>query len=1303
MNKRFLLKTTSLMLSLLLVFSGTFSGALAVGFETESSGKREVLELSEMQLTAIDDINKTNRESGLVGFSEELIEKYSDNDNNIRVIIEFAHEPAAVQTIMAQAEGEELSFDEAEELAGQDYIEFKSELRSMFGYQRSENSYEITAEYTDAINGVAMTLPESKLEEIAGLESVWAVYPDVEVYQYTDVSINEDSNPEGMKESREYLDIDSLHAEGITGDGVVVGVIDTGTDYNHPDLTDAFSAVYYGAGDLQAVNGKYYGRNFVNNSDYDIDTIRSPYDPMETTYNEWVESGWGKTSNGNTFYTYHGTHVSGIIAADGQNTPQKSIGIAPDVALLSYRVLGPYGTGSSSSVLSAIDVVAADGCDVVNMSLGADINEPFYITSLAVNNVIISYDIVFAIASGNAGPKAGTVGTPGTVSLGITVGNGTIGTEDMSVTNISDAALARTSSRGPVSYTGEVKPDIVAPGTAILSAVPYYITNDLNKTNPTAADAYNGAYKELNGTSMASPHVAGAAALIKSQYSDMTAVEVKARITNTANTMNGYSVHEVGAGYLNPRRALEAESYSAVSYDGVALKNDNGEIVITDGAVSSVTFETAGVGDSLVYSSTRTITFINKSDSDKTYNLSYDKNHSISGDNSTSGAAIKTASDAEWTSIGADLSFDTTSVTVPANASADVIVTMTANQNIGAQYKNKLFEGYITAAENGNNIRLPFSMMISESLTASSVASLYKPAITSNSLEFDIDTERITYDSTKVHSSFAFRTDLYLTTKRRVVGIEVILASADAQDPADKTKHIGVIGSLEGLNIEPDEYFIDGAVNAMYTDLSDGTIKICAPGKYKVVVCTMGPVEYVFAGDLLVDNEAPDISVTNLSGSTLIYNDADMTKTTITGNIYDAGVNTLNSDGKKLQTDKNGSLKDIDQSANVIYAHVDGTSTVKAATVEANGDFSVLINDLDSSGLTELTLYGLDLFAFSIFSSDYSTDVSTVFSPTKPSFAQTMNKDYFSAFSGLNKLSKTITVKHDSLVISNPGGNTGGGESYTVSYSANGGNGSGKADTVTSGIEYEIATAVQAGISNSTETRKNMSFTGWNSAADGSGTAYEPSKKYSIDSDTVLYAQWENGGNLNTEDPIPYIDGFSDGTVKPGAALTRAQAAKMMFSLLRDSGKEMETKQLFSDVKPGIWYYQPINYLASIGVLEGYSDGTFKPGKQVTRAEFVKIISSFTQLNRNGKVSFKDVTGGWAYVYIATAYENGWIDGYSDNTFRPSRNITRAEAAKVINCLLGRKLTDEQLAAIENPYSDLSSGFWGYRDLLGAS
>lgn len=151
-----------------------------------------------------------------------------------------------------------------------------------------------------------------------------------------------------------------------------------------------------------------------------------------------------------------------------------------------------------------------------------------------------------------------------------------------------------------------------------------------------------------------------------------------------------------------------------------------------------------------------------------------------------------------------------------------------------------------------------------------------------------------------------------------------------------------------------------------------------------------------------------------------------------------------------------------------------------------------------------------------------------------------------------------------------------------------------------------------------------------------------------------------------------YIAGYPDGTFKPGKEVTRAEAVRMFVSLV-NNGKELPKNPTtkFKDAN-NKWYSDEINFAVSKGFISGYSDGTFKPNQGITRAEFAQMIAVFVKDGYPGSSNFKDVKGHWASNAIDQLYGNKTIKGFPDGTFKPNQKLTRAEAVTVLNSVFGR-------------------------------
>ena len=196
-------------------------------------------------------------------------------------------------------------------------------------------------------------------------------------------------------------------------------------------------------------------------------------------------------------------------------------------------------------------------------------------------------------------------------------------------------------------------------------------------------------------------------------------------------------------------------------------------------------------------------------------------------------------------------------------------------------------------------------------------------------------------------------------------------------------------------------------------------------------------------------------------------------------------------------------------------------------------------------------------------------------------------------------------------------------------------------------------------------------------------------------------------GMLNKTDHFAYVIGYPDGTVHPNGQITRAEVATIFFRLLRDEVRDgaFTTSNSYSDVAYGKWYNNPVSTMSALGIITGYPDGTFKPNKPITRAEFAAIAARFDETQSGKSATFSDVIGHWAAKEIGIAYYNDWIKGYPDGTFKPDQNITRAEAMTLINRVLERKPeSPADLLTNMNKWTDnMDTSKWYYLDVQEAT
>ena len=206
-----------------------------------------------------------------------------------------------------------------------------------------------------------------------------------------------------------------------------------------------------------------------------------------------------------------------------------------------------------------------------------------------------------------------------------------------------------------------------------------------------------------------------------------------------------------------------------------------------------------------------------------------------------------------------------------------------------------------------------------------------------------------------------------------------------------------------------------------------------------------------------------------------------------------------------------------------------------------------------------------------------------------------------------------------------------------------------------------------------TPTRESYTFTGW--YADKALTDKITNVK--MTGNKTVYAGWTATNvpdMLNGDDHYAYVVGYSDGTVRPNANISRAEVATIFFRLLKEEVRDdnLTAENAFTDVTDGQWHNKAISTMAKLGIVKGRNAEAFDPDAPITRAEFATICARFDKNQISTSSNFTDISGHWAEKYIERAATLGWIAGYSDGTFRPSNYITRAEAMTMINRVLCR-------------------------------
>ncbi|MFF3458842.1 S8 family serine peptidase [Streptomyces sp. NPDC002730] len=240
----------------------------------------------------------------------------------------------------------------------------------------------------------------------------------------------------------------------------------------------------------------------------------------------------------------HGTHTISTVGGSGAASGGRKKGVAPGAELLNGKVLNDGGSGAASWIIAGMQWAVDSKADVVSMSLGSpeptDCTDPM---SVAAEELARNEGTLFVIAAGNSGPSLNTVSSPGCAPSVLTVG--AVDRDD---------STASFSSRGPAPYTHTLKPEIAAPGVAISAAA--------------AGGRGVYAYRSMSGTSMATPHVAGATAIVKQRHPDWTAQQIKAALVSSAKASAPGDVREIGGGRLDVNAAVSTTVTGAPAVQG---------------------------------------------------------------------------------------------------------------------------------------------------------------------------------------------------------------------------------------------------------------------------------------------------------------------------------------------------------------------------------------------------------------------------------------------------------------------------------------------------------------------------------------------------------------------------------------------------------------------------------------------------------------------------------------------------------------------------------------------------------------
>lgn len=823
----------SLLLSFSLVLTSVLSPASAAPINSESQLDQQALDMGQSALREV--LERREQLLDSPRLDESLVDR---KDGLVKVIVELSKESVALEKGIAQFSGEKFTTsmeDKAETIVENEQRAFERRLQS------KGIDYKVNHKYAHALNGVALEIDSSKVDELLEFPEVLGVYLDSEVHLDP---VLEEQIPTGNTAS--FIGAPAVWDLGYTGKGIKVGVLDTGIDYYHPALVDAYKGGYDAAD---------------NDSD--------PYDEIDN----------------------HGTHVAGIIAA--RSTGDNGVvGIAPESDIYAYRV---FGVNSSRSTISAgINRAVEDHMDIINLSLMVS-NDPNNILEVMLNNAVLAGTVV-VVASGNAGPHRYTTSStsPFVITVGSSTGPSELITANASFTTlIQDSTISNSnlkpvelgdvdldtpavsemikapeisepdvndqnvsaesqdyrldllawdinvdpetqltnsyevvhvdpfneedlvhdrlegkvalieydgflrlktlivkareagavaaiiydnisldpidelydnynfiptfgmtnvagvhikelldqghnvevsftdfnkkmdlgdkisyfSSRGPVRRNLDIKPDVVAPGAAILSTVPAY-----GRDIPDAD--YSQAYERISGTSMAAPVVAGLAALLLDKHPDWTPFDVKVAIMNNAKVLDtvAYDVFDQGAGRIQALQTVQATALAKVMNETTYI--DNGIQVTRENVTGSINFGHFNKQDQAEV--TKQIVVQALTDNDQDYTVDIKTTRSVPG---------------------VEVTVDKSEFTL--NGEEQLLVTLTVPADLGMDDIAEL-QGYIYITSGAESYSIPFVAHFNKDIKHFSISSA---TTESNLLHFPL-TANGDLDSVKLNIEF---------------------------------------------------------------------------------------------------------------------------------------------------------------------------------------------------------------------------------------------------------------------------------------------------------------------------------------------------------------------------------------------------------------------------------------------------------------------------------------------------------------------------------------------------------------------
>ena len=354
------------------------------------------------------------------------------------------------------------------------------------------------------------------------------------------------------------------------------------------------------------------------------------------------------------------------------------------------------------------------------------------------------------------------------------------------------------------------------------------------------------------------------------------------------------------------------------------------------------------------------------------------------------------------------------------------------------------------------------------------------------------------------------------------------------------------------------------------------------------------------------------------------------------------------------------------------YTFTGWTNIANIVTVDADGKFTMPAQDVRFDAQFSINQYHV---TYKVDGKDYGNTETYVFNsdvairpvPTKEGYTFSGWTSDDSAFDirGFKMPAHDVTIEGTFAI-----------NRYTVTY---------KVDTEVVGTDvYDFNSDV---VIRPVPTKEGYTFSGWKIGTADAENFKMPAHDVTIEG---TFAKNSSGGHhhrkptvtipdkvptgLNGNDHYAYIVGYPDKTVRPQNGITRAEVATIFFRLLTDETRNANSTKSnsYSDVAAGAWYNHAVSTLSAMGIVKGDSQGKFNPNAPITRAEFAAIAARFDDKANTTAVDFSDIASHWAKDEISAAANNGWINGYTDGTFRPNNKITRAEAMTLVNRVLKR-------------------------------